>query len=228
MYRRFARICAVVVLTCTASLAVLQPTSAAAAHTSGSTQTTENLGTPLVVKGHIVPDQSRFAGPERTSNPKSSLQPKLLSITGWSQYDCWDNPSAANCDTVDPSTVWESGHRCSDDAVTVISQFAYDPLNGAEDMLVEERWSPHCQTNWTRVTSYKGDWTVSLKTDLFAQNHPYVDYQSSCGQNCTSLWGSMYYAPYEQVNSEGTITVQDKRCCFLPNYTLQATARGYN
>lgn len=220
VFRRFVMLLVLFTSALSLSLATAQPTLAGAIQVS-------KLPIVRTVKGHTVPDQSRFAGPERlpTNRRMLAIAPSYPINP---QYDCWDAPSSGNCNGLDPATVLDGGNRCSNDAVTVISAVAYDSFNGNEDLLVEERWSPHCQTNWTRVTSYMGNRTVSLRTDLFAQSHSSIDYNSSCGSSCTSLWGPMYYAPSEQVNSQGTISITDPRCCFLPNYQLQATARGYN
>lgn len=152
-----------------------------------------------------LPDQRQFAGPERNSLVKSS---KSSTITPeYNDTTCYSAPSHYNCDQEDAS---QTG--CSNDSVTLMSTWVKgteaDPQN---DLLVELRWSNHCQTNWTRITSYAGRLTDNLIADLYNQAGT-IHYSDNCTNvydlgtktdSCLSVWTNMYYAPTENMKSCG-------------------------
>jgi hypothetical protein len=69
---------------------------------------------------------------------------------------CYSDPSADHCDRTDPD---DTG--CADDAYTVkrATLWFRDTLGRPSvpaDATVELRYSPHCKTNWSRVTVHSG------------------------------------------------------------------------
>jgi hypothetical protein len=87
------------------------------------------------------------------------------------------------CNGVNPS-----GSGCDSTAVTLARQEIYNSY-GSNIGAVEIRWSPVCQTNWSRATAYGGARTM----------RPYIitatnQYYESYGTN-TQMWSPMVYAP---------------------------------
>ncbi len=77
----------------------------------------------------------------------SVISSKQLSVTPMSPAsDCYNSPSEATCDYIDPQ-----GSGCYADAYTQAAANLY--VGGVYWGTTELRYSPHCGTNWARFTS---------------------------------------------------------------------------
>jgi len=148
-------------------------------------------------------------------------------ITAAAGDACYNQPNNANCNGDNPQT---SG--CSADAYTVANATVYikDDISGANDGKVELRYSPHCGTNWSRVTSlltYGGGGgsglcpsTPGLRAKVVRQdglNYMYTLCQANI-PNGTIIFSAMVYAPtvcayaYGAMDPNGPIISNQTRC----------------
>lgn len=135
----------------------------------------------------------------------------LLAING----TAFAAPRIANvtCSGQGCNGTWPDQTHCADDAITVLSA----NINTTTSTVgkVELRWSPTCQTNWARVTSYIG--TIGLIGMVQRDNgpdgsylcydnpHPGLCNSSSPWINATVLFTQQVYAPNNNASASGII-----------------------
>lgn len=116
---------------------------------------------------------------------------------------CQLHPSHTNCDGKDP----ENTH-CADDGTTVNGGGAGTGIweNGREIAILDMRWSPTCQSNWTRMRVFTSATYVWAELE---NNHDANG--SSLGINCgpqnsgAVCYTPLYYAATESVMSCGNL-----------------------
>ncbi|NJO81708.1 MAG: DUF2690 domain-containing protein [Blastochloris sp.] len=91
--------------------------------------------------------------------------------------------SGMGCNGKDPIAM-----GCANDAYTVTS--AEITSNGSTIGRVDLRWSPSCQTNWSRVVSYVGGTNMFVMLTDCAGNELSGTYYQAYG---TSVYGDMRY-----------------------------------
>lgn len=102
--------------------------------------------------------------------------------------------SGSGCNNTDPATT-----GCANNAYTVETQ--YITFNGQQIGKVELRWSPTCQTNWTRVTKLGGFYTYVYGTLQTTNGSVLTSYGAYGSQVYTNQW----YAPNLLVQACGVL-----------------------
>ena len=124
---------------------------------------------------------------------------------------CYNVPNEQTCNGKYPEDV-----GCDQDAYTAVSRYIY-PWGGVYDPttpvgLVELRYSPHCGTNWSRVTSYidSTEMNAAIKYDDCGGNFLYRNYQF---QGPNQIWSPMIYAPVRNAAAWGDVASQHFGAC---------------
>lgn len=106
------------------------------------------------------------------------------------------------CSGRDPQTTGVGGVPCANDAHTVSivtvnnrTPFGFDDVGG-----LELRWSPRCQTNWTRLVLWKSAFYHGIYS---VQSSGYRTYYATSGNNGVTevggFWTPMIYSPRDAV-----------------------------
>ncbi len=99
--------------------------------------------------------------------------------------------SGNGCNNIDPATT-----SCPTGAYTVQTKTIY--RNGTTTPIgyVELRWSPSCQTNWSRVTRTDGAYAEGMYATIKRySNNVLVNSYTKFKSGSTQMWSNMVYAP---------------------------------
>lgn len=107
-------------------------------------------------------------------------------------HDCYVHPSTDNCNGEDPTAT-----GCDRDAKTVDTETWYNGIP------LELRWSPHCKTNWARVSQNlnrsmgPGVWVTYGDSDPLGSRMETFKLYKGGGR----VWSLMLYAPHNCVTA---------------------------
>lgn len=127
---------------------------------------------------------------------------------------CYATPNATNCDNQDPQAT-----GCNADAYTASSKEMYW-FDGTDLGTIQNRYSPHCGSNWTRFvpnayppsdTPGFGEETIAVETCLNDEFVTCSDYYSIARTSSTGdPYSNMVYAPNTTATANVWIDEIDK------------------
>lgn len=128
----------------------------------------------------------------------SSMQPHALT-------SCYSGPSQGTC-----NGQWPDQTNCALDAYTVVSAPIWgDDFHITQWGLVELRYSPHCKTNWTRVSNYDNTMSTNMIAKIgygACSANETVSYSWTVPNTLQSqIWSQMIYAPTAVAFAEGVL-----------------------
>ncbi len=138
-----------------------------------------------------------FPSPVASSTSTHQAQPNCIPDPNTGNCaTCYRTPTAAFCNGNDPITT-----SCGNDAITATANDIYDG-NGNYLGTIELRYSPHCGTNWARVTSSIGQaqLVASIGYGGCGSGDKYQDNGSG-----TIVYSRMVYAPNDTAHANGNI-----------------------
>jgi uncharacterized protein DUF2690 len=150
----------------------------------------------------VKPDKNAPLPVSPAPEKGNSISPKLIPGGGGCSGDCLTGGKPED-------------YGCDQDAYTVASRNIYNG-HGFNIGVVELRWSPACQTNWSRTTSYIGSGSgVELiakvtRGDGVSECDPAGPtsnniYGCVSVTNTVSTWSAMVYAPSQCASALGYV-----------------------
>jgi hypothetical protein len=113
---------------------------------------------------------------------------------------CINSPSRSNCDGKDPQV-----EGCGNNAYTIVKR---NIVNDKGSILgfVELRYSPSCQSNWSKVTRYSDDNINDFLEAIIVRDSDNARYRESLSKY-KSIYSPMVYAPKDTTHAEGRVCV---------------------